>query len=109
MGKDRGKRQRVRRSAPCHYFFLAAQLIHRCQCGVVAGLERIPLLAHALQLRAAHRCLLARLLGLLLCRAELGALRFQLLAELRQTLISFQQPLLFLLLLVATTTAMVQQ
>ena len=44
--------------------FLAAQLLshlrHRCQGGVVAGLERIPLLAYALQLGAADRpCSLA--------------------------------------------------
>ena len=39
----------------------------------------------------AYRRLLARLLGLLLRRAKLRALRFQLLAELRQTLIGFQE------------------
>ena len=48
-------------------------------------------------LRAAQRCLLAGLLGLLLFCAELRALGFQLLTELRQTLIRlqvlfFQQP-----------------
>ena len=51
--------------------FLAAQLIHRGQCTVMTGLERIALLAHALQLRAAHRCLFTGLLRLLLRGAEL--------------------------------------
>ena len=75
-------------------FFLTTQLIHRGQCTVMTGLERIALLAHALQLRAAHRRLLARLLGLLLCRPELRALRLQLLAELRQALIGLQKAFL---------------
>ena len=77
----------------CERFFLTAQLIHRCQCGLMACLEGIPLLAHSLQLRATHRRLFARLLNLLLCRAELRTLRFQLLAELRQALVGLQQAL----------------
>ena len=52
-------------------FFLTTQLIHRGQCTVMTGLERIALLAHALQLRAAHRCLFTGLLRLLLRGAEL--------------------------------------
>ena len=52
-------------------FFPTTQLIHRGQCTVMTGLERIALLAHPLQLRAANRRLLARLLGLLLCCPEL--------------------------------------
>ncbi|QNI88500.1 hypothetical protein [Synechococcus sp. ROS8604] len=78
--------------------FLAAQLLshlrHRCQGGVVAGLERIPLLAYALQLSAAHRCLFTGLLRLLLRCFEFTALQLQLLAELRQALVGLQQSLL---------------
>ena len=55
----------------CELFFLTAQLIHRCQCNVMASLQRIPLLAHTLQLRAAHRRLFSGLLGLLLSGAEI--------------------------------------
>ena len=54
----------------------------------MASLERIPLLAHPLQLRATHRRLFTGLLGLLLNRPEFRGLRLQLLTELRQALIS---------------------
>ena len=42
--------------------------------------------------KAAHRRLFAGLLRLLLRSAQLGALHFQLLAELRQALVGLQEP-----------------